>query len=123
MDNRWAKRELIVREVRIFCGMPTLSGSSVDVSLSGIFVTLPPGPLIFDKVVQLVVAQRGIRITVIQPLPAVVTRYSEKGFGMMYAALDPDAIIRFLALLRASRSFLMLRTTRTLASFRPTRRI
>jgi PilZ domain len=110
MDHRWGMREPIERATLIACGSAKpLRGRSRDVSFSGIFVSVSQAALEHNAMLELVVTLRAGGITSIHRLPVAVARVSEHGVGLMFSALDPGEIIRFLTLLRDRDSFLVLR--------------
>ncbi len=110
MDHRWGMREPIEREVLIACdtAMP-LRGRSLNVSFSGIFVSVSQAPLKINALVELVARLRSAGVTSVHRMVAAVARLSEHGVGLMFYTLDPGEITRFLALLRGADSFLVLR--------------
>ncbi len=118
MNHRWGVRESIEREVVIYgSGAKLLRGHSRDMSFDGIFVSMSTGSLELRTLVELVVTLRSRCMTPMHRIPAIVARLTERGMGLMFASRDPGEISRFVALLRGSESFLMVRKSDSCRAF------
>ena len=98
MEHRWGQRMELQTEVRLQVeSLGTLPGRISNLSLSGVFVTMPipPLPLWTRVAVYLDDAPRGRRTR--QALFAYVVRRTEEGVGLEWCQFAPHAIRRLLS--------------------------